>query len=167
MSDTLFRALAFVQEDLNANRQGSLSEMQHYRLRVRRRRSIATGLMILMAAILISTLFLFFGSRGSAILSLIGIGMTLCSTAIVGVFARYWMRLGADIQTRQVSASSGELERVIRPVTRRVVNYMIRIDQAEVFVSKEVFEAFHHLRPYTIYRARHTGTLLSAEPVDV
>jgi hypothetical protein len=167
MSDALSSALAFSPDDLDANRQGSLSEMQHYRLRVRRRRSIATGLMILMAAVLISTLLLFFGSRGSAILSLIGIGTTLCSAAIVGIFTRYWMRLGADIQTRQVSASSGELERIIKPVTRRVVNYMIRLDQSEVFVSKEAFDAFHHLRSYTIYRARYTGILLSAEPADV
>jgi hypothetical protein len=164
----LMQALGFASDDLAANRAGQLSEMQHYLFRVKRRRSIAIGALIVLVCVFIASLLVFMGGRedGSAILTLIGIGVTICSAAIMGVFARYWMRLTVDIQNKSVQAYSGKLERVIKPVNRRVMNYMIRVDGAETFVSKEAFETFDHLIDYTIYRAPSTGTLLSAERLD-
>lgn len=164
-TQTLAAALEFTPDDLTANRAGSLSEMQDYRLRVRRRRSIAVGILILLMTAFIASLVLFLATRedGSAILTVIGIGVTIMSAAIGGIFARFWMRLHADIREGQVQRTEGTLERVLKPVNRRNINYMLRIDQAEVFVTKEVFTAFEHEGRYILYRLPHTGMLLSAE----
>lgn len=164
----LMRELRFNPDDLLANRNGQLSEMQQYELRVRRRRSILVGLFFVIVVAFIATLLIFMGSQegGSPILSLIGIGLTICSAALMGNFARYWFRLTADIRTTQIHSTTGELERIIKPVTRRVLNYMVRVGEDEVFVSKEAFELFEHQQVYTLYRAPYTGTLLSVEPIN-
>lgn len=163
---TLAGELGFTADDLAANRTGQLSEMQHWRLRARRRRSTAVIALVLVIGVLLATFLLFFGTRegGSGILALVGVGVTICNAALVGVFARYWFRLSGDIRAREVLINSGELERVVKPVTRRVINYIIRVDEAEVFVSKEAFELFEHEAPYTLYRTPYTGALLAAEP---
>lgn len=158
-------ALRFNETDLSANREGRLSEVQAYRLRVRRQRSILSGVALTLAAALIATLFLFAGRRGdNLILTFVGIGVTLCSAAITGIFSRYWLRLTADIQGDRVQVLRGTLERVIRPVTRRAVNYVVRVGEAEMSVSQEAFEAFEHQGRYVLYRAPYSGMLLAAEP---
>lgn len=161
----LEQEIDFTPDDLDTNRLGKLSEMQDYNLRVRRQRSIAIGVAILLMVAVIASLLIFLGTDegGSIILTLIGIGLTICNAALVGTFARHWFRLTADIRGGICTTSTGKLERVIKPMTRRVMNYMIRVGEVEVFVSKETFEAFYHGQIYTLYRAPHTGTLLSAE----
>ncbi len=160
---TLMRELGFTAEDLTANRAGMLSEMQHYQLRTRRRRSMVIGLCFVVVVAFIASGLIFVGGL---ILTLIGVGVTVCGAALMGLFARHWLRLTADIQGRRVRAHQGPLERVIKPVTRRVLNYMIRVDGAEVFISKEAFDLFQHQQHYAIYRAPATGTLLSAEQLE-
>lgn len=165
---TLAGELQFSPDDLAANREGKLSEMQDYKLRVRRHRAVMIGLSVLMAVIVVATLLIFAGTRegGSGILAVIGAGITVCNAALMAIFGRHWMRLHSDIQGGVVEATTGELERVIKPISRRVVNYMIRVEDAEVFVSQEAFEAFEHEATYTLYRAPSTGTLLAAEKVE-
>lgn len=165
LDSELMQVLGFTPDDLNANRAGKLSEMQHYRLRVRRRRSVGIGVLVLLFTVFVASLLIFMGSRadGSAILTLVGIGVTICSAALMGVFMRHWLRLSGDIRGGMIQTTTGELERVIKPVSRRVLNYMIRVGEAEVFVSKEAFQVFEHEGHYTLYRAPYTGTLLSAE----
>ncbi len=164
----LMQEIRFNQEDLKANRSGQLSEVQHYTLRVRRRQAIFLGVVILIVVAFIATLMIFLGTRdnGSTILAMLGIGMTLCTAALAAIFGRYWLRLTADIRGQRVMISQGSVERVIKPVTRRVVNYMIRVGDAEVFVSKEAFDIFEHDRPYVLYRAPYTGLLLSVEALE-
>lgn len=164
-AEFLMTALRFTPEDLAANRAGRLSEVQVYHLRVRRQRSILSGIGLILAAALIATLFLFAGRRGdNPILMFVGMGVTLCSAAFTGIFARHWLRLSADVQAQTVQVISGRLERVVRPVTRRVVNYAVRVETVEVVVSKDIFEVFQHKSDYTLYQARHSGLLLAAEP---
>lgn len=165
VNDKLMQALGFTPDDLAANRAGKLSAMQDYVLRVRRRRSIGVGVLVLLFNVFIASLLIFIGSRdgGSVILTLLGIGVTICSAALMGLFTRYWLRLSADIRGGTVQTATGPLERVIKPVSRSVVNYMIRVEAVEVFISKEAFEVFEHEQPYTLYRAPYTGMLLSAE----
>jgi hypothetical protein len=161
---TLQQALNFTADDLLANREGRLSEMQEYRLRVRRQRAALIGVALVLAGVFIATLFLFLAQRTSnSILTLVGIGVTLCNAALTGVFARHWMRLNADIRGGTVLMTEGVLERVVKPVSRRVYNYVVRVGEVEIFVSKDTFDAFQHQQPYTLYRAPYTGTLLSAE----
>jgi hypothetical protein len=138
--------------------------MQHYRLRVRRRRTELIGAAALVAAVLIASGFIFAGNRGeSPILSLIGIAITICSAALTGNLARFWLRLNADINKGRITRSTGTLERIVKPANRSIVYYAVRVDGAEVMVSKEAFDQFAHGERYTLYRAPYTGALLSAE----
>jgi hypothetical protein len=160
MTKTLQDTLSFDTTDLEANRTGTLSEMQHYNLRVRRRRSLVVGLGLMFVFAFIATLFLY---QGRDILTFIGIGVTLCNAAMLGIFGRFWMRITADIRNQTVTKASGKLERVVKPINRTVWNYLIRVDETEIYVPKETFEAFEHKLPYTLYMTRYTGMLLSAE----
>lgn len=160
----LARALGFSPDDLEANRAGQLSPMQDYRLRLRRRRIAFIGALLVLGLAFVATVFLYLGGQdGSTILTVIGIGLTLCNAALLGVFARGWLRVNADIQRGEVVALSGEMQRVIKPVSRQVFNYVVRVGQAELFVSKEAFEAFGHTQQPVLYRVPYSGTLLSAE----
>ncbi len=160
----LMRELDFTPDDLAANRAGHLSDMQGYRLRLRRMRSVATGVAILVSMAFIASLCIYGGVHGSGILLIIGIGLTIVSAAVTGTFARYWLRLSADIRENAVSAFTGPVERVVKPINRRIVSYLLRVGGAEFAVNKETFKLFMHDAPYTLYRAKYTGTLLSAEP---
>jgi hypothetical protein len=163
----LMDALEFSPDDLEANREGKLSIMQDWRMRTRRRRSIAMGVALVLIFAFIASLLIFYGGReDSVILTIVGIGVTLCSAAITGVLGRYWLRLTADIRGGGVTTLTGELERVLRPVSRRVITYMVRVDGAEMFVSRQAFEAFVHEGRYALHRAPYTGALLTAEPLD-
>lgn len=166
MPDTaLMRELEFTLDDLSANRTGKLSEMQLDRLRLRRQRSILTGTGIVVALAFAASLCLFGGLRGSAILTVIGLGLTVCATVVMSTFARYWLRLSADIREGTASTFSGPLERVVKPVNRRIVTYLLRVGGAEFSVTKDVFKLFDHEKKYALYRAKFSGLLLSAERV--
>lgn len=169
MSDaenTLMSVLNFTPEDLTQNRSGTLSEMQHYRLRVRRRRAEVIGVLMILTGVLLASALIYFGRRSeSGILFIVGVGLTICCAAATGALVRFWLRLNADINGQRILVNSGRLERVLKPVNRRIMTYMLRVDGAEVAVSKEVFKAFEHEQPYVLYRAPYSGTLLSAEPL--
>lgn len=161
--DSLKIALKFTDDDLSNNRTGQLSEMQIYQLRVRRRQSILIGLGLTVIFALVASLFLY---QTTPIRLVIGIGVTLCNALMLGVLGRYWMRLTADIRAEKADIISGQLERVVKPVTRRITNYMIRIGQVEVIVPKDTFKIFEHQANYHLYRTHYTGTLLSAEKIQ-
>jgi hypothetical protein len=162
----LMSALNFTPDDLKHNRAGTLSEMQHYRLRVRRRRAEIVGVLATVIGVLLATTLIYISRHGgSGILYIVGIALTICCAAITGTVARFWLRLNSDINSQRILINSGTLERVLKPVNRRVMTYILRVDGAEVAVSKDVFKVFEHEHPYTLYRAPYSGTLLSAEPV--
>ncbi len=164
-AENLMSILNFSAEDLASNRAGELSEMQHYRLRVRRRRAEITGVLLVLFGVIVAALLIYLGRRNeSGILMMIGIGLTICSAAITGAVVRFWLRLNADINGRKVLINSGTMERVLKPINRRVMTYILRVGGAEVAVSKEAFRLFEHEQPYTLYRTPYSGTLLSAEP---
>ncbi|MCU0497301.1 MAG: hypothetical protein MUF87_08125 [Anaerolineae bacterium] len=163
----LMQSIEFSQDDLKHNQRGELSEMQHYRLRLQRRRTEIIGALIVLVVVVIASGFIYVGNLDeSPILILIGVGLSICSAAFTGIFARYWLKLTADINGKRVMINSGELERVIKPINRRVITYLIRVNQAEVVVSKEVFKAFQHGATYHIYRAPYSGVLLAAELIE-
>lgn len=167
-NNTLMQMLDFSFDDLAANRNGKLSEMQHYDLRVKRRRSILVGVGLMFVGVFIASLFIFMGTRndGSTIATIVGIGLTICTTALLGIYVRHWLRLSADISDKTVQITTGTLERVIKPVNRRVMTHIIRVDDVEVVVSKEAFDVFAHKLQHTIYTTKHTKQLLSAELVE-
>lgn len=161
----LAQAIGFTEADLSANREGKLSQAQCEQLQKRKTRILLIGFGTFLILTLVATLFLFMGSRPnqSGILSIIGIGLTICNALMVGIFFRGWLRLNADSNTNTVIAIQGEVERVLKPLNRRVMNYMIRIQNIEVYVNKDVFIAFAPQGEYTIYRTPYSGILLSAE----
>ncbi|MBK8134866.1 MAG: hypothetical protein KA401_00750 [Anaerolineae bacterium] len=160
---SLMRELDFSAADLAANRDGQLSETQVNRLRLQRNRAAAAGLGILFVLALVASICIFAGTRGSGILLVIGLGLTIVSAVVMSMFARYLLRLSADIRESKTSAFSGTLERIIKPVNRRVATYLLRVGGAEFSVTKDVFKVFEHETAYTLYRAKFTGMLLSAE----
>jgi hypothetical protein len=160
----LMSILNFTPDDLEQNRSGTLSEMQHYHLRVRRRRAEIIGVLVILFGVLLATALIYASRRSdSVILFIVGVALTICCAAITGAVVRFWLRLNSDINGQRVLINSGTLERVLKPVNRRVMTYILRVDGAEVSVSKDVFKAFIHEQPYTLYRAPYSGTLLSAE----
>lgn len=164
-SKILAQAIGFSDGDLLANREGNLSEAQLFALQKRRSRVIYIGLGAFGVLTILATLFLFMGSKpdNSGILNLIGVGLSICNAFMIGIFFRAWLRLNGDINGGRVLAISGKLERVLKPLNRRVMNYMIRIDSVEMYVNKEVFIAFEHEATYTLYRTPYNRTLVSAE----
>lgn len=163
--ESLMPALGFHSGDLAANRAGRLSEDQHGRLRAMRLRSglIGGGLFLLFA--LIATGLLFVAQQhDTPILGLVGLLVTVANVIIVGMFGRGWMRLSADLRRGNVAATSGPMERVLRPAGR-LHNYALRINGVEFVVNKETFKLFRHEIPYTLYSTPYSHILLAAEPL--
>ncbi len=158
--------LDFDSNDLAANRNGQLSERQLERLRGRRRASVIAAMAIVLVAAAVAALFIFWGQvSSSAVLMIVGVGVTLVAAAISGIFARYWMRLTADIDSGAAQVLTGDLERVLKPISRRSATYVLRIGGQDIATSKETFKAFKHNAPYRLYITKYSRVLLSAEAV--
>lgn len=158
--------LDFNDDDLNANRDGQLSARQLERLRGRRRASVTVAASIVLIAALAAAVFIFLGQvNGSLVLTIIGVGITLVAAAITGIFARHWMRLTTDIDSAAAQILTGDLERVLKPVSRGNAAYVLRIDGQDIATSKETFKAFKHNAPYRVYITKYSRVLLSAESV--
>lgn len=166
MKSVLMSALDFNEADLEANRRGALSPGQVARLRATRQRQSAAGLLLFVILVIAATLFMYLGqASGKAVLGWAGALLILLNAVIVGVIARGYMRVGGDLRPGSVAVLAGEVERVLRR-GRQADNYLIRIDGASLVVSKDVFLGFRHEASYRVYRAAHSGALLSAEPLD-
>ena len=169
-SDTTRPALAelldFTPDDLAANRQGRLSERQRERLRAARRRALLSGAAILVLIGLVAAVLLFLGqANGSAILSFVGIGVTICNAALMGVLVRNYARLTADIDGGLVDALQGSVHHTIR-VTGRLATYLLKVDETELSVAKPVFLAIPEGARVRFYRPPAAKTLLCAEILD-
>lgn len=155
--------MGFTQADLEANRAGNLSESQAARLKAMRRRNslIGTGLFFLF--VFIATLLIFLGQMNqNAILSAIGGLLTVLNAVMIGMFARSYLRLSADLNDGNVQILSGQLERILRR-GRQGDSYLLRINAVSIYVSKDIFLQFKHEASYHLYRTAHSHLLLSAE----
>jgi hypothetical protein len=81
---------------------------------------------------------------------------------MMGILGRSYMRTTADLRDGGVEMLEGKLERIVKR-GKQGDNYMVRIDQAEIYVTKEIFLQLKHEKPYRLYRTRLSGVLLSAE----
>ena len=159
-------ALDFSDADLEANRRGALGPGQAARLRASRQRQLAVGSLLFASLVIAATIFMYLGqASGKAHLGWAGALLILINAVIVGLIARGYMRIGGDLRPGNVAVLAGEVERVLRR-GRHADNYLIRIDGASLVVSKDVFLGFRHEAPYRVYRAVHSGALLSAERLD-
>ncbi len=160
---SLAEALTFSSDELNANRDGRLTDGQAARLlrEWRRARTPLIGALIVIG--MLATVFLFFGGENdSPVLNVIGAGLTLVNAAIVGVAANTWLRTRRDVRDGRVEMLEGELRHTIR-INRRVRVYMLDIAGQRLAVPRQVFNAFEEGARYRLYRAPYTGLLLSAE----
>ncbi|MEP7290814.1 MAG: hypothetical protein ABI835_03475 [Chloroflexota bacterium] len=160
---TLNEVLSFTDEDLLANRSGRLSEGQKQRLTRISRRTLAILAGIVVVVGLAATLALFFAQRnGSAVLSLIGVLLTVINAVIVGIGAQGYLRTSSDVRGGKVTEISGVVSHTVR-VSGRVAAYVLKLDGQEIIVPKPVFFAVEDGKHYRFYRAAASKTLLAAE----
>lgn len=156
--------LNFSDDDLAANRAGNLSDSQRARLTRGWQRTlwIIVGLVIGLG--LLATILLFLGQRNeSPILGVIGIIITVVNAVLVGLGAQSYLRTTSDLRGGRVNIISGVVSHTIR-VTGRAATYILKVDDQEIIVPKVVFFAFEDAKPYRLYRAPASKTLLAAEP---
>jgi hypothetical protein len=156
--------LHFTTDDLRHNRTGRLSAAQQNRLHGQQKRALLLGAAGFWGLALLATGFLFGGqTTGALSLTLAGIFFTVLNALAMGMVARQWLRLAADLRGDSVECISGRLERIVRP-GRGFQHYLLRVGGEDFAVTKEVFLAFQHEAPYHLYRTRHVRLFLSAEP---
>lgn len=160
----LMAAMEFDETDLDANRQEQLSPNQIDHLRALQRRAVLIGGVGFVTLALLATIFLYLAQQnGGGILSLIGIFLTLCDAVLVGMMARHWFRLSADLRDATVIIRSGLLTRTLHRAGNNS-QYLVGIGDVRFPVKKEAFRTFRHEAPYTLYYAPHSHVLLTAEP---
>ena len=166
MTRVLMAAIRFSEADLAENRRGLLSPTQAVRLQSSRRRQLVFALPLFIGLVLAATVLVFAGQRlGNPILSLAGTVLIVINAVVIGTIGRGFMRVGGDLRPGNIEVLAGEVERVLRR-GRHGDNYLIRIDGASLYVTKEVFRGFRHQASYRVYRTLHSGQLLSAELLD-
>ena len=153
----LMAAMNFTEADLMANRQGHLSPAQVERIKRVRRRHTLMAAVLFLALALAAAVLIFFGQQNrSFILSAAGGLLTMVNALLMGGLGRSYMRTGSDLRAGGVEALAGEVERVLRR-GRQQDNYLLRIDGASLYVTKDVFLGFQHEAPYRIYRNPSLG----------
>jgi hypothetical protein len=161
---TLAEALNISSEDLDANRAGRLSESQKQRLKRGWRRTLVILITVIVVVGLIATAALFFGQRNSSsILTGIGIVLTVINAVIVGIGAQSYLRTNGDLRGGNVAEVRGVVSHTVR-VSGRVATYVLKLDEQEVVVPRPVFFAIEEGKPYRVYRAPASKTVLAAEP---
>jgi len=157
--------LNFTNEDLKDNRQGKLSAEQADRIKSIRQRNVIIGAVVFSVLVIVATVFIFLGQQNqNTILSFVGGILTVVNAVLMGMMGRSYMRTSADLRDGGVQILEGKLERIVKR-GRRGDNYMIRIDEASLYVTQEIFLQLQHKKPYRVYRTRLSGMLLSAERV--
>lgn len=162
----LMAAMNFTEADLQANRQGHLSQSQSDRLKRMRRRHVLMAAVLFLGLALAATALIFLGQQNrNVILSAAGGLLTVINAVLMGGMGRSYMRIDSDLRGGGVETLAGEVERTLRR-GRQHDHYLLRIDGASLAVTQDIFLAFQHKAPYRIYRTRLSGALLSAEPIS-
>lgn len=157
--------MGFTVVDLEANRQGNLSSAQADNLKQTRQRNTLIGAGLFFVIVIVATIMIFVGQQNqSIILSAIGGLLTVINAIMMGMIGRSYMRTSADLRDGNIDMLEGELERIVRP-SRQQDNYLLRLNNVSLYVTKEIFIQFRHETPYRIYRTRFSSVLLSAEPL--
>ena len=162
----LMAAMNFTEADLQANRQGHLSQAQADRLKRMRRRYVLMAAVLFLGLALAATALIFLGQQNrNVILSAAGGLLTVINAVLMGGMGRSYMRIDSDLRGGGVETLAGEVERALRR-GRQHDYYLLRIDGVSLAVTQDIFLAFQHEAPYRIYRTRLSGALLSAERIS-
>jgi len=159
--------LSFTLEDLQANREGHLSERQRRYLALDRTKNVALGVVLLVLLIFATTSMLFFGFRDTnQILIGLGIALLACNLGLSWFFALNWIRMTYDLQTNATDVVEGRVQHLIRQMGRAKAGSVRIGDHAEVPTSTKAFTAFEPGESYRLYRTSHSGRLLSVERLE-
>jgi len=162
---TLAEALRFTDDDLRANRDGRLSDAQIYLLRAAWQRALIIAVVALIIIGLIAALLIYQGQQpDSAVLSVIGVALTLVNAAIMGLLAQNTIRLNADLRASSLIVTRGTVTHTVK-IYNRAASYLLDIEGERLIMSKSVFFAFADKESYALYRTASSKTLLSAERV--
>ena len=161
----LMAALNFTEADLDANRDGQLSEEQRARLygkRIYWLLAIA-GVVVLVFLVNLPGVFVIFGSDDypppADILIFTGLIMG-CIGILAVLYTRSGLRaIAADLQEKTVEAVQGQIK--LEPFGEGSI--MLRVLDRVFSVSDRTGFAFKNGDPYCLYYAPHSKTLLSAE----
>lgn len=154
--------LRFTEDDLAANRAGALSDAQRQRLEGAWNRTALIAGISVFAIIIGATFLIFLGQRNeSAVLTVIGLVLTVVNAGIVGLLAQSRIRLNQDLRLNVVS-TKGTVAHTVK-VFNRTATYVLEMNGERLLVSKPVFFAFEERTAYTLYRTAANKTLLSAE----
>jgi hypothetical protein len=160
---TMMNALGYGADDLVENRAGRLSAAQRDRLSRNARRALLIGVLVVAGIGLAATILIYLGSvNSSVILNIVGISLTVINAVIVVVIAQNRGRIMADLRAGTVTPLTGALTRTVR-VQNRLVTYVLKVENQEVQVSREVFAAFTDGGRYRLYRTPGSKTLVGAE----
>lgn len=163
---SLMTLLQFGAQDLQANHEERLGDQQRQRLQHLQRRALMVGALGFLAFAIAASVCLFIGTEnGHLIMFLLGMFLTMVNALYVGIFARQWLRLQADLRAGTVIRTQGELERVVK-ANGRMNNFLIRIADETFYVNKDIFLLFGHEMPYAVYHSPYSHVLLAAEPLE-
>lgn len=155
--------LSFTESDLRANRDGKLSANQVAKLNRDKRRIASIALALFAAFVLLSTALIYVGQNSQNVIAFTGgFVLVLTNALTIGILGREFMRLDSDQRASAVDALAGKVDRVIKR-GRRGDRYLLRIDNQDVYVTREILECFEQGARYRLYRARRSQLLLSAE----
>lgn len=162
----LMQELKFQPEDLQANRDGYLSDRQQQYLHIDRRKNALIGAVVVAGLVLGTAFLLFVGIRNeNLILQGLGVVLILCNTAVTTLFGLNYVRTGFDIDAGNVDTVEGEAQHVVRQVGSAQAGSVRIGDVVEVPTNVEAFKAFEPGQRYRLYRTVRTHRLLSVEKV--
>lgn len=173
MDEKLLKALEIQAEDIEANRQGSLSKRQLNRLRDRHRsRLIPLGafMMMLVMVILVTLQGIFgqlnnFGEAqyGTLAWGIIAIMAILVITTLRTIAAQ-WRKASLSISRAELKSVRGPIKHSVEKDDNGDAWHYVRIGSQKFRVIPPVYEAFAPKGKYTIYYTSTTQEVVGAEP---
>ena len=158
--ERLMYAIGFTEEDLEANRNGQLSERQRNELKRVRNMMLVYESIILPFSIVFFILLLASNVFTS---SLILMSITIGILVGINLPIQVLFKFAHDAQKAEAHCSDGRVKLEIKSMTGRHEKYRVIVEQVKLKVSKEIFLAFKNGDPYLICYTPHTKKLLSAE----
>ncbi|HEX2908355.1 MAG TPA: hypothetical protein VHO69_15895 [Phototrophicaceae bacterium] len=161
----LMDVIRFNDEDLEANRDGYMTQRQRSRLNDERFSFKLMGVLALVACPIFSIAAIIDGiQRHDTVASRVGIiGLICLVTAGITLYTWLrWRRFDRDLSKGEVAATQG-LVRLGMSDRSRSTTYMVTVDYVTLNISKRTFFTFKNGDPYCLYYTPYSRTLLSAE----
>lgn len=160
--DQLMNVLRFDDDDLEANRAGTLSARQIARIHAERRTDIFWlgffALLFLAAAGFILTRI---SLRSPFAVALLAGGAAGLAALVIG-FVRRFQPLSRDLRENHALAVEGRIDLSLKPRGRRIL-YSVAVGKMTFPISKDAFLSFKNRDPYCVYYAPHSKRILSVE----